>query len=213
MKSILKIIYRYVSKQQRFSILLSKNVSQQTLKKIFKNLNLLMEEKNVIARKLGGFGTYVQIDETMLNYKCKSHRGRSTENKTDAITMVEVRNGVSSNAYAEIIANKSAATMIPIICIHVISGSTIFTDEHRTYPILTRYGYIHKPVCHKTNLINPETLVHTQNVESFNNYLKCEIKKRKGIKTINSKEFLIEIFWFWNNKSDILAGIMELIKV
>ncbi|KAM0686472.1 hypothetical protein COBT_002304, partial [Conglomerata obtusa] len=44
--------------------------------------------------KLGGPGFIVQIDETMMNYKCKSHRGRSPTNRTDALCMVEVLNGI-----------------------------------------------------------------------------------------------------------------------
>jgi hypothetical protein len=33
----------------------------------------------------------VQIDEIMLNYKCKSRRGRSPANKSDALVLCEVR--------------------------------------------------------------------------------------------------------------------------
>ncbi|KCZ77920.1 hypothetical protein H311_01063, partial [Anncaliia algerae PRA109] len=36
-----------------------------------------------------GPGSIVQIDETMMNFKCKSHRGRSTLNKTDALVIIE----------------------------------------------------------------------------------------------------------------------------
>jgi hypothetical protein len=40
--------------------------------------------------KLCGPVCTVQVDETILNYKCKSHRGRSHENMTDALCIVEV---------------------------------------------------------------------------------------------------------------------------
>ena len=45
--------------------------------------------------KLGGPGAVVQIDETMLNYKCKSHRGRSPGNRTDSLCIVEVTNKIT----------------------------------------------------------------------------------------------------------------------
>ena len=47
----------------------------------------------------------VQIDETMLNYKCKSHRGRLPTNRTDCICLVEVRVKIE-RAYAVCIPNK-----------------------------------------------------------------------------------------------------------
>lgn len=182
-KTILRIISKHVSNLPRHSILCSICVSAPTLSKILKNLIKLMNKKNLLARKLGGFGTQVRIDETMLNFKCKSHRGRSTENKTDAITMVEVRNGITINVHDEIIPNKTSEVMIPMILKHIVAGSTIYIDEHRTYFQLKKYEIYHQTICHKFNFIEAITLVHTQNIESFNNYLKYEIKNRKGIKT------------------------------
>ncbi|KCZ81974.1 hypothetical protein H312_00617, partial [Anncaliia algerae PRA339] len=63
----------------------------------------------------GGPGFIVQIDETMLNYKCKSHRGRSPGNITDAMCIVEVGNNIC-RAYAIVIENKRAEYLLPIIC-------------------------------------------------------------------------------------------------
>ena len=41
----------------------------------------------------------------MLKYKCKSHRGRSPNNKTDALCSVEVTNGIT-HAFATVIPDK-----------------------------------------------------------------------------------------------------------
>ncbi|MGL6009029.1 MAG: hypothetical protein ACRC1D_06200, partial [Culicoidibacterales bacterium] len=51
--------------------------------------NDLMPETDFSTNKLSGPGKVVQIDDTMLNYKCKSHRGHSPSNKTDALVIVE----------------------------------------------------------------------------------------------------------------------------
>jgi hypothetical protein len=67
-------------------------------------------------------------------------------------------------------------------------------------------------VWYKRNFVNSENFVHTQNVESFNNYLKHEIKKRKGVRTCDQEEFLVEMVWFWNNKQKIFENLIELIK-
>lgn len=47
------------------------------------------------SKKLGGPGFVVQIDETMLNYKAKSHRGRSPTNKSDALCIVETKEKIT----------------------------------------------------------------------------------------------------------------------
>ncbi|KCZ81828.1 hypothetical protein H312_00727, partial [Anncaliia algerae PRA339] len=74
----------------------------------------------------------VQVDETMMNFECKSRRGRSPHNQTDAISIVEVENNIT-RAFARVIGNKKSEILIPIICENVISGSIIYTDEHKGY--------------------------------------------------------------------------------
>lgn len=39
--------------------------------------------------KLVGEGTIVQIDGTVLNYKCKSHHGQSSTNQSDVLCIIE----------------------------------------------------------------------------------------------------------------------------
>ncbi|KAM0677742.1 hypothetical protein BDAP_001735 [Binucleata daphniae] len=68
---------------------------------------------------LGGSGQLVQVDETMLNHKCKSHRGRSSTNHTDSISIVEIGDEGIERCFAKVIPNKLAATLIPIICENV----------------------------------------------------------------------------------------------
>jgi hypothetical protein len=82
-----------------------------------------MKINNEQQRKLGGFGTHVQIDETMLNYKCKNHRSRSAENKTEALTIVEVVQGKITRVYARVIINKSISSIIPVVIERVVAGS------------------------------------------------------------------------------------------
>ena len=161
--------------------------------------------------KFGGYGNIVQIDETMLNYKCKSHRGRSSSNRTDALCIVEVRHGIK-RAYACIIPNKESATLIPIIQKYVYSGSVIWTDEHRSYGKLKEL-FRHSTVCHKYEFINSLNGSNTQAVESFNNELKLQIKREKGIFTTNRNLFLKRFIFFFNNSENLLNACLCLIKV
>lgn len=101
--------------------------------------------------KLGGPGLIVEVDETMLNFKCKSHRGRTANNRTDALCIVETNVG-RKRVFACIIQDKKATTLIPIICANVASHTIIRTDEHKSYSSLFKYEYIHETVCHKYEL-------------------------------------------------------------
>ncbi|KAG0438093.1 hypothetical protein DMUE_3309 [Dictyocoela muelleri] len=104
----------------------------------------------------------------MRNYKCKSHRGRSSTNRTDALCIVEVINGIS-RGFAKVISDKTRKTILPIILSQVTPNSTIWTNEQRTYGILNSYDFRHDTVCHEFNFINQLSGVNTQAVESFHN--------------------------------------------
>jgi hypothetical protein len=69
-KTYTKIIIKYASKQPRYSIYLSVDVSNNICEKIILKLVSKMRPPEFSHNKLGGPGSIVQIDETMLNYKC-----------------------------------------------------------------------------------------------------------------------------------------------
>lgn len=210
-KKVLKVLLRWCDGNNIQTIITTIQISFPTVRKIFDLLFEKMEVDNNNQPKLGGLGTIVQVDETMMNYKCKSHRGRSPLNRTDALCIVECRPFISK-VWAQIIPDKSIITILPIICQRVLSNSIIHTDEHKSYQCLTRNGYIHKTVCHKYMFVNELNGVNTQAVESFNNVLKYEIKKRKGIRTCDRGKFLVEMVWKWNNKNKLWDAVLELIK-
>ncbi|KAG0436289.1 hypothetical protein DMUE_4296 [Dictyocoela muelleri] len=97
----------------------------------------------------------------MLNYKCKYHRGRSPNNRTDALFIVETM-GRTTRMFARVIPDKKARAILPIICEQVVPGSIIHTDEHRSYRQLTQNGFEHMTICHKYNFIDNNNNVHTQ---------------------------------------------------
>ncbi|KCZ80791.1 hypothetical protein H312_01798 [Anncaliia algerae PRA339] len=210
--SIFKILTRWCCDQPQHSIRKKLNLHQKTIQKVILRLLDKIGPIDFSEDKLGGREAIVQVDETMLNYRCKSHRGRSSRNRTDAITIVEYKNNIT-RASAKVISNKEAATLLPIIIEQVKPFSTIYTDEFRSYSALTSYGFFHGTVCHKYNFINKDTGVNTQGVESFNSQIKLEIKRRKGIKTELRQIFLDEFCWKFNNKMFRLEKILELIKI
>lgn len=211
LRDIIKILIHFAAKTQVSKITDFCTVGRQGVKNVTKFLKTLIPAPNFEVNKLGGPGKTIQIDETMLNYKCKSHRGRSSTNQTDCLCIVELGPNLK-RVFAKVIENKRMETLMPIICSQVASGSIISTDEHKSYVNLGKVGYTHKTVCHKYNFVNPSNSTNTQTVESFNNMIKYEIKKRKGVLTTKRQEFLNEICFFYNNKNNILAHIISLLK-
>ncbi|KCZ81497.1 hypothetical protein H312_01075, partial [Anncaliia algerae PRA339] len=118
-----------------------------------------------------------------------------------------------TRGFATVIPNKESNTIIPIICRNVVNGSIIWTEEYKSYSSLARNGIWHGTVCHKYEFVNKSNGVNTQAVESFNNELKLEIKRRKGISTELNEEFLNEWNWRWVNRENQLEKILIIIKL
>lgn len=211
-KHAIQVILGYACRNQRHSIERQIPLSQPTILKITKKLTNLMTAPDFSDKKMGGIGKVVQVDETMLNYKCKSHRGRSSTNRTDSLCIIEFERSIL-RAYAVVIPNKTQATIVPIICSQVNSGSIIHTDEHGAYYNLRNWGFYHGSVCHKYEFVNRITGVHTQGIESFHSELKLEIKKRKGIRTVDRPDFLREFCFYFNHREAFDDVVLELIKI
>lgn len=145
--------------------------------------------------KLGGPFKVVHVDETLLTHGVKSHRGRSSRAKVFAICIVEASDR-EEKGFVQIIPNRTTNELLPIINRVVLPGTVIHTDEWKSYQKLKDFDiYEHKTVCHKYNFVCPQTGVHTQNAESYNNKLKLKIKERKGIKEGKHEEFCFEFMW------------------
>lgn len=145
--------------------------------------------------RLGGPGVVVHVDETMLTHTVRSHRGRAPRVQVWAITIVDT-SFTPSRGYAKIVPSRDAQTLLPIIFNVVREGSIIHTDEWASYRQLTNsIQYEHRTVSHKYHFVDPETGVHIQNAESFNNKLKLAIKKARGVREDRRQGFL-DLFLF-----------------
>ena len=102
---IFKIVAGWCSEQSPHSIIKSLELDPKTIRKVISKFFNHLQLKEPISVKFSGPDKHVQIDETMLNYKCKSHRGRSPTNRTDALCIVEY-NGEISRVFARFIPNK-----------------------------------------------------------------------------------------------------------
>ncbi len=82
----------------------------------------------------------------------------------------------------EIVTDRPAATLLPIINAYVAAETTIYSDQWRAY---SQVGFLlnggsHSTVNHSLNFVDPVTGVHTQNIESYWSSAKRKLKAMRG---------------------------------
>ena len=84
--------------------------------------------------------------------------------------------------YMEIVQQRNATTLLPIINAHVAPGTVIHSDEWAAYRRVASLPNVssHSTVNHSVTLVDPTTGTHTQTVESYWNRCKTKLKRMKG---------------------------------
>ncbi|CAO4360080.1 unnamed protein product [Caenorhabditis nigoni] len=145
--------------------------------------------------RLGGPGTVVEIDETLL-YKAKYNRGRML-NRPQIWVFGLLERGTNKVAMFEV-PNRTAATLLPLIEAHVEPGTTVISDGWAAYGGIRNLqaGYNHLWVNHKTNFVDPlDRRVHTQGIESTWGAFKRLRKQRFGDPQESLKGHLFTYTW------------------
>ena len=102
-------------------------------------LRMLAQIRKLMAQDdISLFGE-VEVDETYVGGKHRTKRGRGAEGKTIVFGMVE-RGG---QAVVKVVPNVKARTLLPVIQEHIPPGTTVYTDELRSYNRLSSLGYAH----------------------------------------------------------------------
>ena len=102
-----------------------------------------------------------------------------------------------AQGYMEIVAQRNAATLLPIIQQHVANGSTVWSDEWSAYNRVASLPNVnsHGVVNHSIEFVNPVTGVHTQNVESYWNRVKIKLKRMRGCHEHQLASYLDEFMY------------------
>lgn len=112
---------------------------------------------------------------------------------------------------------KSKKDLIPLIVRHIAAGSTIVSDEMRTYKCSKKdRRYRHFSVNHKKNFVNPRSGKHTQAIESqWSKFKRRYVKRSCGIARTHLDSYLDLYMWrelfagedilyyFWSQVSEI----------
>jgi len=98
----------------------------------------------------------------------------------------------------EIVDQRDAATLLPIIQRHTKPGTEIWSDEWAAYNNATSLPNIssHSTVNHSLNFRDPVTGVHTNNIESYWNRVKTKLKRMRGCHRHQLPSYLDEFMWF-----------------
>ena len=97
----------------------------------------------------------------------------------------------------EIVPDRLARTLLPIIQQHVQSRTIVHSDEWAAYNCVQQLASVaqHGVVNHTLHFVDPATGVHTQNVESYWNRVKTKFKRMKGVHESMISSYLDEFMW------------------
>ena len=129
-------------------------------------------------------------------YSLQYHRGRPARSEQWVFGMVDTSQTPALGVMT-MVAQRDAATLLPIICRHVRPGSIVWSDEWAAYRRIQQQtpASQHQTVNHSIHFVDPTTGVHTQNVESYWNRVKTKFKRMKGVQETMLASYLDEFMW------------------
>ena len=124
------------------------------------------------------------------------HRGRATQNEIWVFGMVDTSH-TPALGYMEIVPDRTAATLLPIIQAHLQPGTTVHSDQWAAYQQVQSLPNVamHDTVNHSVEFVNSTTGTHTQTVESYWNRTKRRFKAMKGCHATMLPSYLDEFLW------------------
>ena len=163
--------------------------------------------------RLGGPGRICQIDESQFVHKVKHLRGRAPSSDVWVFGIADA--SVSpARCYMEIVPNRSAETLLPIIRRVCRPGTIIHSDGWAAYANIEReLSFQHKIVNHKHNFVDPVTGTHTQNIESFWNKMKRVTKAMQGASKIQLPGLIAELMFKDEFKGNVLLRVVALLAI
>jgi transposase-like protein len=153
---------------------------------------------------IGGEDIIVEIDESKFG-KRKANRGHHVEG---VWVVGGVERAENRRIFAEVVSDRSAATLLDVIRRHVRPGSIVYTDLWRGYLGLAEAMDIqHRTVNHSLHFVSPEG-IHTNTIEGTWNGIKFIVPARN--RTFSGMtEYLPEIIWRRKNNDDLFGGLIQ----
>jgi transposase-like protein len=150
----------------------------------------VMVNHNVL---LGGLGNIVEVDESVIAKTKPTRNG--VARPVPAKWVVGLFDRTTKVGHVQLIEGRSEDDLLPIIQSVCVPGSTIYTDGWSGYNGLSNLGFIHGVVVHERHFVDPETGVHTNNVESYWKRCKRKLKQINGARGDMLGSYLDEFLW------------------
>lgn len=136
-------------------------------RKIRKSIQLwILNNEDIWKNKIGGENEIVEIDECRLG-KTKITTAKHKEYRNHMWILGGYQRK-SKLFFLISVPDRKAETLLPIIQKQVYQGTTIITDELKSYKKLDTLGFIHKSVNHSKYFVDPDNSnIHTNTIEGF----------------------------------------------
>ncbi|XP_067045514.1 uncharacterized protein [Acropora muricata] len=169
----------------------------------------------------GGRVFVVKCDESQFKHKSKIIRQQNYERGRRARDDVWVF-GVISTEYSPcrgyfcVVERRDRATLTQILQRVLLPGSEVHSDDWAAYRNLHVHVpnvTVHRTVVHQDNFVDRVTGIHTQEAESAWARLKYHIKKEKGIRHGDIRDFLNEQMWRdWRGLDSTFENFITLVS-
>jgi transposase-like protein len=144
--------------------------------------------------QIGGEGVTVELDESVVARR-KYNRGRLIKEKWVFDGYAPTSGGV----FLELVPDRSASTLLPLVRKYVVPGSTIITDKWKSYCGISKMEveprYLHQEVDHSKNFVDPKTGACTNRIEAMWNSCKKKFKTMCGVQQSMLPSYLDEFLW------------------
>jgi transposase len=158
---------------------------------------------------IGGAGTAVEVDETLVGGVQRGKHMRGAAGKTVIVGALE-RGGEIITA---VVPNQRRATLQPFVLANVKAGGELHTDELNSYRGLHTHGYRHMTVNHGAGEYVGYQGATVNAIESFWRHLKCSIS---GTHVSVSPKYLgtyaKEFEYRFNRRNDPASMLPELLS-
>lgn len=207
--AIMHIAYLWLTGCSSTTILMHTGHSEHTVAAYLRHLRQLISETLENDDTLvGGRGVVVQVDETKLG-KRKYHRGHRVEGAW-VVAGVELTDRRA--VFAEVVENRSEATLVDVLRRHVQLGSIIWTDCWKGYSNISGiFGIEHQTVNHSQHFKDPQTEVHTNVIEGTNYALKRAVPPRNRTRE-HLQSHLHEFVWRRKHEDSLCDAFIKALK-
>ena len=121
----------------------------------------------------------------------------------------------SKKVFLEIVEDRSAATLVPIIKKWIKKGSIFYSDCWRAYSQLSNQGYQHLTVNHSKQFVNPENGCCTTTIESTWRAVKPSLPRygtTKGLYDSYFAEFMIRRKYLSDSSIDPVLKFLDFLR-